>query len=79
VKELGPAVVADLIRRGAAAVGDLLGEPVALPIPFPVDAAKLLDGAKRVRDLIPDPLPNVAEGIELEKDIADALKKLGRE
>lgn len=61
VRELGPVVVGEIIKVGA----DWLttGKPPAL------DASSLIDGARKVRDILPDPLPNVALDDKIDAEI----------
>lgn len=75
-KELGPEIVAELIKAGAKWILDPENPPMTSKLSSPVE---LLMGARRVRDLIPDPLPNDAVGAELAGDIADAEARIAAE
>ena len=51
VREVGPVVVGELVKMGADAL--MHGKLPSLD-------ADIIAGAKKVRDILPDPLPNVA-------------------
>lgn len=63
LREAGPVLIGELVRMGADAV--ISGK-----------RPDLLQGARRVRDVLPDPLPNVALDDALDRDIADAESKV---
>lgn len=65
-EQAGPAVIAGLIKAGAEYV--LSGHPVA--------SAVSLGDARKVRDLMPDPIPNDALDDEIDAEIARREKAL---
>jgi hypothetical protein len=71
-----PAWLRDLLREAGPV---LLGELVKLGTDAVLGGKRpdLLQGARRVRDVLPDPLPNVALDDEIDRDIADAKAKGG--
>ncbi len=62
VREVGPVVVGELVKVGADWITS--GKPPRF------DSQSLLEGARRVRDILPDPLPNVAVDDRADREIA---------
>lgn len=60
VREVGPVVVGEIVKAGADYL--LTGHPIASPID--------IGTARKVRDLIPDPLPNDAAIARADAEIA---------